>query len=94
MVLTGGTSALPGIRRVASEVLGMPVRTARPENLVGLVDRLDSPAYATSVGLLRWALTMHDQELASGGSRRTRRSKGDKTLNLEGVKDLFRRLLP
>jgi cell division protein FtsA len=94
MVLTGGTSALPGIRRVASEVLGMPVRTARPENLVGLVDRLDSPAYATSVGLLQWALTMHDQELASGGSRRTRRSKGDRTLNLEGVKDLFRRLLP
>ncbi len=43
MVLTGGTSALPGIRRVASEVLGMPVRTAQPENLVGLVDRLNSP---------------------------------------------------
>ncbi len=48
MVLTGGTSSLPGIRRVASEVLGMPVRTAQPENLVGLVDRLNSPAYATS----------------------------------------------
>ena len=38
MVLTGGTSALPGIKRVASEVLNMHVRTAQPENLKGLVE--------------------------------------------------------
>ena len=57
MVLTGGSSALPGIRRVASEVLGMPVRTAQPENLTGLVDRLNSPAYSTGVGLLRWVFS-------------------------------------
>ena len=37
MVLTGGTSALPGIKRIASQVLGMPVRTAQPENLTGLI---------------------------------------------------------
>ncbi len=94
MVLTGGTSALPGIRRVASEVLGMPVRTAQPENLVGLVDRLNSPAYATSVGLLQWALTMHEHQLALGGSRRGRRARGDKSMNLDNVKDFLRRLLP
>jgi cell division protein FtsA len=94
MVLTGGTSALPGIRRVASEVLGMPVRTAQPENLVGLVDRLNSPAYATSVGLLQWAVTMHEHQWAPGNSRRTRRGKGEKSMNLDGVKDLLKRLLP
>ncbi len=43
MVLTGGTSALPGMRSLASEVLGLPVRIAQPENLVGLVDQLHSP---------------------------------------------------
>src|SRR5512136_3300199 len=43
MVLTGGTSALPGIRQLASQVLGFPVRTAGPDNLVGLVDQLKSP---------------------------------------------------
>lgn len=94
MVLTGGTSALPGIRRVAGQVLGMPVRTAQPENLVGLVDRLNSPAFATSVGLLQWAVTMHEHELATGSPRRGRRAKGEKTVNLDGVKELFRRLLP
>jgi cell division protein FtsA len=94
MVLTGGTSALPGIRRVASEVLDMPVRTAGPEHLVGLVDRLNSPAYATSVGLLYWALSMHDNELAIGRPRRARRTKGESNMNLDNVKDWLKRLLP
>jgi len=94
MVLTGGTSALPGIRRVASQVLGMPVRTGQPEKLMGLVDRLNSPAYATSVGLLQWALTMHEQILIPGKTRRTRHRQGGKTVNVDGVKDWIRRLLP
>jgi len=94
MVLTGGTSALPSIRRVASEVLGMPVRTAQPENLVGLVDRLNSPAYATSVGLLHWALTMQEHELAISKPQRNRRSKGDKNMDLGNVKEWLKRLLP
>ncbi len=89
MVLTGGTAALPGIKRVASEVLGMPVRTAQPENLYGLVDRLNSPAYSTSVGLLRWALSMHDQDVSIG---RERRAKGEKNMNL--VRKIIGRILP
>jgi cell division protein FtsA len=96
IVLTGGTSALPGIKRVASEILGMPVRTAQPENLIGLVDRLNSPAYATSVGLLHWALIMHEHEPVFGAqrARRDRRSKGEKNMNLDNVKDWLKRLLP
>ncbi len=60
VVLTGGSSLLPGIRRLAAEVLGLPVRIAQPENLLGLVDQLYSPAYSTSVGLLYWALLMDE----------------------------------
>src|SRR5512134_2674645 len=70
MVLTGGTSALPGIKRIASEVLGLPVRSAEPENLLGRVDRLNSPAYSTGVRLLRWARSMHDQDVSIGHGRR------------------------
>ena len=55
MVLTGGVSALPGIRDLAKDVLNIPVRVAQPEGLVGMVDRLHSPSFSTSVGLLRWA---------------------------------------
>ncbi len=91
MVLTGGTAALPGIKRLATEVLGMPVRTAEPENLSGLVDRLKSPAYSTGVGLLRWAISMQDQDLGAGHRRRL---KGDKRMDFGFVKKLIGRILP
>jgi len=54
VVLTGGASLLPGVRLLASQTLGLPVRVASPGELKGLVDQLNSPAYATSVGLLIW----------------------------------------
>ncbi len=59
IVLTGGTALLRGITDVAERVLHVPARVATPKNLVGLVDSLNSPAYATSVGLLRWASMDH-----------------------------------
>ncbi|HMN61717.1 MAG TPA: cell division protein FtsA [Anaerolinea sp.] len=66
MVLTGGSSQLSGIRTLASHTLGLPVRVARPENLLGLTDQLNSPAYSTSVGLLNWALLMSEATPATG----------------------------
>ena len=89
MVLTGGTSLLPGIREVAGRVLGMPVRTAKPEGLRGLVDRLGSPAYTTSVGLLRWALLEEEQALLEGHGTR-----GWSRLSWGRAADFLRRLLP
>jgi cell division protein FtsA len=56
IVLTGGTAQLRGIGDIAERVLNVPARVAAPKNLVGLVDTLRSPAFATSVGLLRWAM--------------------------------------
>ena len=91
MVLTGGTSALPGIKRVASEVLGMAVRTAQPENLSGLVDRLRSPAHSTGVGLLQWAVAMQNQDASL---RRGRRAKGEKRMDFGKVKNIIGRILP
>ncbi len=92
MVLTGGTSSLPGIQTVAHEVLGMPVRTARPENLIGLVEKLNSPAFSTSVGLLHWALTNSGQDMNLANPKR--RTKGESNMNLEVLKNWLRRLLP
>lgn len=57
IVLTGGGSQLRGICDVAQRVLNVPARVGAPRSLVGLVDVLRSPAYATSVGLLRWAIS-------------------------------------
>ncbi|MCP4423723.1 MAG: cell division protein FtsA [Chloroflexi bacterium] len=57
IVLTGGSAQLRGITAVAERVLNVPARVASPKNLHGLVDTLHNPAYATSVGLLRWAMS-------------------------------------
>ncbi len=54
VVLTGGVSELAGVREIAREVLGLPVRVARPERLAGMTDRIRKPAFATSVGLIHW----------------------------------------
>ncbi len=56
IVLTGGSSQLRGIAEVAERVLHVPARVATPKNLLGMVDKLHSPAFATGVGLLRWAM--------------------------------------
>ncbi len=90
MVLTGGSSLLPGMRSLASNVLSLPVRVARPENLIGLTDQLHSPAFSTSVGLLHWALLMSETEQVT---TRRRFSKGG-LLNSEQLKNFLKRLLP
>ncbi|HVO70739.1 MAG TPA: cell division protein FtsA [Aggregatilineaceae bacterium] len=58
IVLTGGSSLLPGIKTVAADILKMPVRVAQPENVTGMGDVLKNPAYSTSVGLLKLGLIM------------------------------------
>jgi cell division protein FtsA len=67
LVLTGGSSRLPGLDLLAEQVTGLPARIGVPSHIFGLVDELHDPAYATGVGLLQWA--MGDQDLAplSGG---------------------------
>ena len=56
LVLCGGTADLSGIQELGREMLGLPVRVGAPRGLRGLVDVLNDPAYATSVGLLLWGL--------------------------------------
>jgi cell division protein FtsA len=56
LVLCGGTADLTGIQELGREMLGLPVRVGAPRGLRGLVDVLNDPAYATSVGLLLWGL--------------------------------------
>ena len=55
LVFTGGTAELPGLIELSEMVLRMPVRKGMPIGVHGLSDSLNSPAYATSVGLLHWA---------------------------------------
>ncbi|MFS8636959.1 MAG: cell division protein FtsA [Gemmatimonadota bacterium] len=52
VVLTGGGASLAGTTEVAQHVFGMPVRVGTPgEELVGLVDSVRRPKFATATGL-------------------------------------------
>ena len=93
MVLTGGTSALPGIRSIASRVLGVPVRIAKPEKLIGMTDYLDSPAFSTSIGLLRWGMLM-SEVVPQIITPRHGFKPPDWFMDLENIKKLLKRLLP
>lgn len=62
LVLTGGTSKLPGIAALASEVLDIPARVGRPRLLEGAPANLQDPAFATSMGIIIWKLIHEDGE--------------------------------
>jgi len=91
IVLTGGTSQLPGIRKVGSRVLNLPCRVAEPQNLQGLVDLLKGPAYSTSVGLLHWG---RRQSLVAPRLKKKKASSRSITVDLNKGLEILKRLLP
>lgn len=52
VVLTGGTSIMAGVTELAEHVFNMPVRRGCPAGIGGLTDVVNSPMYATGVGLV------------------------------------------
>jgi len=52
VVLTGGTSLLYGISELAEQIFDMPARKGSPTGVGGLADVVNSPVYATGVGLI------------------------------------------
>ena len=71
VVLTGGGAELPGMAEMGREIIGLNVRVGTAQGIGGVVDTISSPAYACSVGLLKWGLTHDDEtgeERDSGGS--------------------------
>jgi cell division protein FtsA len=87
IVLTGGSSLLPGIKTVAADVMNMPVRLAQPENITGMVDTLKNPAYSTSVGLLKLGLIMDLED------DRRRGLHHDGTASKVNIRDFLKRAL-
>jgi cell division protein FtsA len=94
LILTGGSSQLPGIKSVAAEVLKMPVRVAQPENVTGVSDTLKNPAYSTSVGLLKLGLIMDLEDDRRASLRQPSAGRGSK-INVGGfIRGVLGRLLP
>jgi cell division protein FtsA len=61
MVLTGGTSLLHGIVEFAQRRYGIPVRRGSvPKDIHGFQEIVESPIFATGVGLLKFAMEGKD----------------------------------
>lgn len=68
-VLTGGASQLRGVRDLAEQIFGYPVRLGRPARLPGLAEAVTGPAFAAAAGLIGYAANHTTDGLP--GARRT-----------------------
>lgn len=60
IVVTGGSSLLPGILEVAEDITGLPARLGIPRGVGGIMDIVKNPIYATSVGLVLYGANNND----------------------------------
>lgn len=98
MIITGGTSLLPGIKTLAQKVLRMPVRLAMPDDLAGDMSRLRSPAFATTIGLVNWAAALQGLSFPSAEtvskSKRQDYSDQEPSDQMKTFKEFLKRLMP
>ncbi|HJV65648.1 MAG TPA: cell division protein FtsA [Geomonas sp.] len=52
VVITGGSTILEGMPELAEQIFNLPVRRGLPQKIGGLTDVVNSPVYATGVGLV------------------------------------------
>jgi len=62
IVLTGGSSSIEGAVELAEELFHAPVRLGVPNRVTGLTDVVNSPIYATGVGLLQFGGRQQGQQ--------------------------------
>jgi cell division protein FtsA len=55
IVLTGGGAILDGLAEIAEQIFDLPIRRGCPNGVGGLSDHVNSPSFATSVGLVMYA---------------------------------------
>ena len=88
LVLTGGASIMEGMPEMAEAIFDMPIRRGTPKGVKGLMDLVNSPLYATVVGLVLFGY----KDLLSGKRHKLRgRNMFDKVLGRmkEWVKEFF-----
>ncbi|MFA6305430.1 MAG: cell division protein FtsA [Candidatus Gracilibacteria bacterium] len=88
-ILTGAGAKMPGIIDLAREILNLPAQIGFPQNYDGVVDKIDDPAYATTIGLLIWGSRFEGRPHSGMGLKGINLKKG-----MHNVKSWFKNLLP
>ncbi|MGD2206679.1 MAG: cell division protein FtsA [Anaerolineae bacterium] len=89
LVLCGGSAELAGLKNLALQLLQLPARVGVPRDLQGLTDVLESPAYATAVGLLLWGM-----RYTQAGEPESERRPRPPSIFWQRVRNWFRAFLP
>jgi cell division protein FtsA len=71
VVLTGGSAIMEGMPELAEQIFNLPVRRGTPIGIGGLVDLVNSPMYATGVGLVLYGCKNKAQSRFKVGERNT-----------------------
>jgi len=70
IVLTGGSVIMEGMVELAEEIFELPVRRGFPKKLGGIFDAVNSPQYATAVGLLLYGSeNFQEKKFPKGGKK-------------------------
>lgn len=83
VVLTGGTSLMPGIAELGEDVFMKPVRIGVPEYNGGLADMVRTPRFSTAMGLL------HEARAQQLRGRRVASQTGGLKQTLQRMKEWF-----
>lgn len=51
-IFTGGAIKIPGFLEMAREILALPVQISKPEGIEGVIEKIDDPSFATTLGLI------------------------------------------
>ena len=95
IVITGGGALIKNICPLANEVLGMDSKIGRPLGLAGgLIEEVNSPIYATSVGLVLHALKAEGTENQQAAPPASKGAGVEKVMNniTERMKSWFKEL--
>ena len=79
VVVTGGSSIMQGVPELAESVFDLPVRRGVPFSLGGLAEVVQSPTYATGVGLALYGARRQQPDHVVGHERRGSRPLGPAT---------------
>ncbi len=61
VVLTGGTALIEGCQELGEQIFNLPTRIGYPRQVGGLKEVVNSPKFATAVGLLRYGAEKENQ---------------------------------
>ncbi len=89
IVITGGSSLLPGISEVAEQVLNLPSRLGRPHYEGELADMINDPSYSEAIGLLSFATEKYSIGRSFQSTKRKTGVKNIFTKIISWLKDFF-----